>query len=80
MKIAVTSCSDPLEQSVQKVWSSIAQARPDHLILLGDQIYMDYGPRIVSMFWVNPGNGAPAQFFGAQSDERVRAFIGKISR
>ena len=62
MKIAVTSCSDPLEQPVQRVWASIAQARPDHLILLGDQIYMDYGPKIVSLFWSNPSNGAPAKF------------------
>jgi hypothetical protein len=62
MKFAVTSCSDPLEQPKQKVWASIAQAAPDHLILLGDQIYMDYGPKIVSMFWNNPSNGAPAQF------------------
>jgi hypothetical protein len=62
MKIAVTSCSDPLEQPVQKVWASIAQAKPDHLVLLGDQIYMDYGPKIVSFFWNNPSNGAPAKF------------------
>lgn len=62
MKIAVTSCSDPIEQPVQKVWASVAQARPDHLILLGDQIYMDYGPKIAGLFWSNPGNGAPAKF------------------
>lgn len=62
MRIAVTSCSDPLGQPVQKVWASMAQARPDHLVLLGDQIYMDYGPRIASLFWSNPGNDAPAKF------------------
>lgn len=62
MKIAVTSCSDPVEQPVQKVWAGIAQAKPDHLVLLGDQIYMDYGPKIVSPFLSNPSNGAPARF------------------
>lgn len=77
MRFAVTSCSDPLEQPRQQVWAQIAQARPDHLILLGDQIYMDYGPKIVSMFWDNPSNGAPASFsdidFAAQMYQRYAA-------
>lgn len=68
MKIAVTSCSDPLDHPDQKVWASMAQARPDHLILLGDQIYMDYGAGR------NPGNGKPARFgdldFAAQMHRR----------
>jgi alkaline phosphatase D len=68
MKIAVTSCSDPLDHPDQKVWASIALACPDHLILLGDQIYMDYGAGR------NPGNGKPAQFsdldFAAQMHQR----------
>jgi len=62
MKFAVTSCSDPLEQAEQSVWGRIAQARPDHLILLGDTMYMDFGPKIASLFWDNPNNGAPANF------------------
>jgi alkaline phosphatase D len=77
MRFAVTSCSDPLEHSKQKVWASIAQAMPDHLILLGDQIYMDYGPKIVSIFWNNPANGEPAAFsdldFAAHQYERYAA-------
>lgn len=68
MKIAVTSCSDPLDHPDQKVWGSIALARPDHLILLGDQIYMDYGAG------KNPGNGKPARYsdleFAAQMHMR----------
>lgn len=62
MKIAVTSCSDPFAHPQQEVWTRVAQAAPDHLILLGDQIYMDYGPKIVSLFWSNPANGEPAEF------------------
>lgn len=56
VKIAATSCADPLDHPDQKVWRSIAQAAPDHLLLLGDQIYMDYGAG------KNPGNGKPAEY------------------
>lgn len=43
MKIAFTSCADPLDAPRQQVWQTIRDQNPDHLILLGDQIYMDYG-------------------------------------
>lgn len=56
MKLAFTSCADPLDWPQQAVWSLIAAQRPDHLLLLGDQIYMDYGAGL------NPGNGKPAEF------------------
>jgi alkaline phosphatase D len=54
MKVAFTSCSDPLDWQAQQVWSLIAAQQPGHLILLGDQIYMDYGAGH------NPGLGEPA--------------------
>ena len=43
MKIAFTSCMDPLDADTQPVWNAIAAESPEHLVLLGDQIYMDYG-------------------------------------
>ena len=43
MKIAFTSCADPLADPIQPVWDRIAQHRPDVLLLLGDNIYMDFG-------------------------------------
>ncbi len=58
MKLAFTSCSDPVDWPQQKVWSLIARQRPDHLLLLGDQIYMDYGKPVS----LNPDNGEPAGF------------------
>jgi alkaline phosphatase D len=56
MKLAFTSCADPLDAPQQPVWAMLAGKRPDHLLLLGDQIYMDYGAGL------NPGNGKPAGF------------------
>jgi alkaline phosphatase D len=77
MKIALTSCSDPLMQPDQKVWASIASASPDHLILLGDQIYMDYGSKFVKFFTKNAGKGEPANWtdleFAAQMYARYAA-------
>jgi alkaline phosphatase D len=43
MKIAFTSCADPLADPDQPVWDRIAEQSPDVLLLLGDNIYMDYG-------------------------------------
>ena len=43
MKVAFTSCMDPIDSPKQKVWKYIREHRPDLLILLGDNVYLDYG-------------------------------------
>jgi predicted phosphodiesterase len=43
MKIAFTSCCDPVNDKKQVAWTKLAEQNPDILILLGDNIYMDYG-------------------------------------
>jgi Alpha/beta hydrolase of unknown function (DUF900)/PhoD-like phosphatase len=43
MKIAFTSCMDASRVSEQPIWVEIKNAQPDVLMLLGDQIYMDWG-------------------------------------
>jgi hypothetical protein len=45
MRLAFTSCADPMDCKVQPVWNAIADLvpTPTHVLLLGDQIYMDYG-------------------------------------
>jgi len=42
-KIAFTSCARYQPQVPQVAWDDIAAADPDYLLLLGDQIYMDFG-------------------------------------
>ncbi len=56
MKIAFTSCADPIDDQVQIVWNAVSEKEPDYLVLLGDNIYMDYG------VGDNPSNGAPMDF------------------
>ena len=41
MKIAFTSCFHAVTNPVQPIWSRIAAAQPDVLVLLGDSIYLD---------------------------------------
>lgn len=60
MKIAFVSCVDPIDDEEQKVWSDISNCNPDVLLLLGDNIYMDYGwsffsdhPLYCSRGWTN---------------------------
>lgn len=43
MKIAFASCIDPLDDGQQIVWDEVAKKQPDALLLLGDNVYMDYG-------------------------------------
>jgi alkaline phosphatase D len=43
MKIAFTSCCDPWNDPIQTAWTHLAAKKPDVLILLGDNMYMDYG-------------------------------------
>ena len=43
MKIAFASCMDAIRVPEQPVWTKIQAEQPDVLMLLGDQIYMDWG-------------------------------------
>jgi alkaline phosphatase D len=43
MKIAFTSCCDPWNDPIQAAWPELAKQKPDVLVLLGDNMYMDYG-------------------------------------
>ncbi len=43
MKIAFTSCCDPHNDDKQVAWLELAKQKPDVLVLLGDNMYMDYG-------------------------------------
>lgn len=43
MKIAFASCMRRETFPEQPVWREVLAADPDCLLLLGDQIYMDYG-------------------------------------
>jgi alkaline phosphatase D len=43
MKIAFASCMDALRAPDQPVWAEIQSQNPDIVLLLGDQIYMDWG-------------------------------------
>lgn len=46
MRIAFTSCLDAIDAPQQPVWAALAAERPEVLLLLGDTIYMDYGPSL----------------------------------
>ena len=43
MRIAFTSCFSAESFRKQPVWDEIAASEPDHLVLLGDSIYLDCG-------------------------------------
>ncbi len=43
LKIAFASCMDAERDSEQRVWFELAKRNPTALLLLGDQIYMDWG-------------------------------------
>ena len=74
VRIVFTSCSDPIDEPVQPVWDRIAAERPDHLVLIGDQIYMDFG--FLGIGSDNPPLGKPAGMrngeFAAAMHERYR--------
>lgn len=42
MKIAFTSCCDPHNDNKQVAWLELVKYNPDVLVLLGDNMYMDY--------------------------------------
>lgn len=43
LKIAFTSCCDAVRDPQQVAWLALAGEKPDHIVLLGDNVYMDYG-------------------------------------
>lgn len=43
MKVAFTSCMDASRVSDQPIWAEMKNAQPEVLMILGDQIYMDWG-------------------------------------
>ena len=43
IKIAFTSCCDAVRDPEQSSWATLAAQDPSHIVLLGDNIYMDYG-------------------------------------
>jgi alkaline phosphatase D len=73
-KIAFTSCSDPMDEPQQPIWDLIAAETPDHLVLLGDQIYMDFGILLIRS--ENPPLGRPSRMtnleFARAMHERYR--------
>ena len=67
-RIAFTACARFQDDASQPVWDEIAAHQPDHLLLLGDQIYMDYagdhrltGRHDMPPGFVGYGNGRSAQ-------------------
>ena len=46
MKIAFASCTNLDHYPEQTVWADIAAQQPDYLFLLGDNIYMDFWPKL----------------------------------
>lgn len=55
MRIAFTSCTDALNDPEQKAWVTLAAQQPERILLMGDNIYMDYG------MGSHLSNGAPSQ-------------------
>jgi alkaline phosphatase D len=47
MKIAFTSCMDAVDDRIQPVWNRIREEQPDLLMLVGDAVYMDFGPAVL---------------------------------
>lgn len=42
MRIVFTSCCDALHDDEQRAWKEVRALAPRHIVLLGDNIYMDY--------------------------------------
>lgn len=60
-RIAFTACSKINFDEQQPVWTEMAAQNPQHLLLLGDQIYMD--------FWRDRHKNFPAGLKGYELDE-----------
>ncbi|WP_426306035.1 hypothetical protein ACN9MJ_01720 [Acidovorax facilis] len=72
MKIVFTSCMDAERVADQVIWKRIAQEHPDVLMLLGDQIYMDWGVGLATAFW-------PA-LIAAQPEQGLEAYARDMHR
>jgi alkaline phosphatase D len=73
-RIAFAACTKFNFDSAQQVWRDIAEHSPDHLMLLGDQIYMDFvgdrdnGPN----GFVGYDLGEPARVSDAEFEQQMR--------
>ena len=73
MKIVFTSCMDAERVADQAIWTRIAQQeQPDVLMLLGDQIYMDWG--------LGPGSRDWRSLIASHPDKGLRAFAVDMHR
>jgi alkaline phosphatase D len=89
MKVAFTSCFDVLDDPSQTVWLRVADERPDVLLLLGDSIYMDFGPPFPGFSHPlgKPQGWSPERFakemyqrYRAQSEvQSFRQLVGSLS-
>ena len=83
MKIAFTSCMDATRVPMQPVWSEILRRQPDVVMLLGDQIYMDWGDLGASnwkkLIARDPGKGlekfAQDMHYRYETQARVKEFM-----
>lgn len=68
LTVALTSCTRYQAGQEQTVWQDILSADPDYLLLLGDQIYMDFG---LWPFSATP-IGTPKRFSVDQFERHMR--------
>ncbi|WP_077035890.1 hypothetical protein [Pelomonas sp. KK5] len=65
VKIAFLSCCDAIRDARQKAWDELAEVhRPEHIVMLGDSIYMDYG--LGHKYDNGQPRGAPLADFSAE--------------
>lgn len=72
-RIAFTSCIRYEAFPNQLRWRDVKNANPDHLLLLGDQIYMDYGLWPFSQEWNEKPKTYSAADFESIMDSKYRA-------
>lgn len=82
LKIAFTSCAEATQFPHQPVWDRIAQARPDHLVLLGDSVYYDVHDadtaRIKAMSVGDFGRHAHDRWRRQLDCPEFRALVGRV--
>ena len=67
--LVFTSCMDAERAPIQPIWTQIRQREPDVLMLLGDQIYMDWGLSLAS-------EPAAKRAFVRNPEQALRLFLG----
>ncbi|MBL8524473.1 MAG: hypothetical protein JNN20_12350 [Betaproteobacteria bacterium] len=67
MRVAFTSCIDAINDPEQKAWIALAAQQPEHILLMGDCIYMDYG------MGDHLSNGGPSQLSLADFSAHMHA-------